>query len=496
MKGSLPRTCMLATLAAAGCGSVRAEPSPPNVVVISVDGLRLDRTGFGGGPHSTTPNLDALVADSVWFENGFSQSNESLLSHASLFTGRHPLEISVPEYLRYVMGDEQLTFPEVLQQVGYETAAVFASGHVGEAFGFNQGFDVFYEGERWGSFQETVPVALSWLEQRPADAEPFALFLHAYDCHRPFARAGVFHHPFDEHNANTPIEPLLANFNHTERIIHGVYYPDLPIARLWNRTGLRVLDPRMYSDHQAEGQERAQPLDRRALDHLKAHYDSAVLTADTFLGFFFEGLDALKLWENTVVIVVADHGEDLQDHGFTNHRAVIFDSTTRVPWVMGGGAIPDAWRGARPDALADAVDLVPTLTDIAGTVPPAGIGGRSLWAVMQGAVDPKEYVFQTGVLGQVSVRTREHRLVFSGLPLDHPLFAERLREAPISSEHFALFAPDRDPLEQTDIKADAPELAEKLRQALSAWYDGQVRSSTAQTLTEAQLQALRDGGYW
>ena len=163
---------------------------------------------------------------------------------------------------------------------------------------------------------------------------------------------------FDADHADTPIEPLLTNFNHTERIIDQVYYPDLPIARLWNRTGLRVLDPRIYDHDRADGQDRAQPLDATALHHLKAHYDSAVLTADTFLGFFFEGLDYLKLWQNTVIIVVADHGEDLQDHGFTNHRAVIQDTTTRVPWILGGGAIPDAWRGTRPPALADAVDLL------------------------------------------------------------------------------------------------------------------------------------------
>jgi len=487
---------MLATgLMSTACGIGRAAPTVPNIVVISVDGLRLDRTHFGGGPHETTPNLDAFAAEGVWFENGFSQSNESLLSHASLFTGRHPLEISVPEYLRYVMGDEQLTFPEVLQQVGYETAAVFAEGHVGSEFGFNQGFDLFYQGARWGSFQETVPVALSWLEGRDADAPPFALFLHAYDCHRPFVHGGVFHHPFDVAGAGSPIDPLLPDFNQTERIIDGVYYPDLPIARLWNRPGQRVLDPRIYTrDHL--GDQQGQRLDEASLAHMRAHYDSAVLTADTFLGFFFEGLDYLKLWPDTVVIVLADHGEDLQDHGFTNHRAVIQDSTTRVPWVIGGGAVPEAWRGSRRTELADAVDLMPTITDIAGTVPPAGSRGRSLWALLQGEADTKNHVFQTGVLGQVSARTTTHRLVFSGLPLDHPLYAEKLRESPIESDFFTLYDSQADPLEQTDIKAAAPALAESLRAALAEWYAGQERSETSQKLTEAQLQALRDGGYW
>ena len=494
---ALPVTVALLGGAQTGCRSVQANPSLPNIVVISVDGLRLDRTGFGGGPNPSSPNLDAFVADSTWFPAGFSQSNESLLSHASLFTGRHPLEVSVPDYLRYVMGPEQLTFPEVLQQVGYETAASLASGHVGVEFGFNQGFDVFYEGGRWGSFQDTVPVALSFLASRAPDAKPFALFLHGYDCHRPYIEPGPFYHPFEGQSETDSIDQLLGSFNETERMIGGRYYPDLQLDRIWHSTGSRILDPRVYTLDAATGQTRSEDLSAGSLEHMKSHYDAGVLLADFYLGVFFEGLDTLGVWDNTVVIVVADHGEDLQDHGFTNHRSVVQDTTTRVPWVVGGGAIPERARGLQSPVLADAVDLVPTLTDIAGTVAPAGVRGRSIWPVLVGGeVAPKETVFQTGVIGQVSARTATHRLVFSGLPLDHPLYGETLRTAPISSPAFQLFHPPSDPLEQVDVLGNNLELAAELRALLSAWYDGQARSDTSQKLSEAQLQALRDGGYW
>jgi len=501
-KAPFPRPASLGLLCLgamgfSGCRAADASSTQPNIVVISVDGLRLDRTGFGGGPHPSTPNLDALVADSIWFPKGFSQSNESLLSHASLFTGRHPLEVSVPDYLRYVLGPEQLTFPEVLKQVGYDTGASLASGHVGAEFGFNQGFDMFYEADRWGSFQDTVPVALSWLESRKGTDTPFALFLHGYDCHRPYLEPGPFYHPFDADAADDPVHDLLGSFNKTERIIDGVYYPDLRLDRIWHSTGSRILDPHAYSRDRALGMDNGQPLSPRSLDHMKAHYDSGVLLADTFLGMFFEGLDVLGEWDNTVIIVVSDHGEDLQDHGFTNHRAVVQDTTTRVPWIVGGGAIPASARGSTHDALADAVDLMPTLTDIAGTVAPANTRGRSLWPAVQGArPQPKPIVFQTGVVGQVSARTPTHRLVFGGTPLDHPLYAERLRDTPLSDPAFALYDTATDPLETNDVKAREAELAEGLRQKLLAWYVGQDRSETSQTLTEAQKKALQDGGYW
>ena len=488
---------------ATGCNPTQAQEQPPgslpNIVVVSIDGMRLDRAHFAGGPHPCTPNLDAFVAEGVWFENSFSQSNESLLSHAALFTGRYPLEVSVPNYLRYVMGPEQLTFPEVLQQVGYDTGAFLAQGHVGHEYGFNQGFDLFYEGERWGSFQETVPVALSWLEQRKEQGQenPFMVFLHGYDLHRPYWESGPFHHPFQADYQGS-VDELLEAFNLTEKIINGVYYPDVQLERIWHSTGSRILDPRQYTPELVKGQTRAEHLSPEALDHIKAHYDSGVLVADTFVGFFFEGIDHLGLWEDTVIIVLSDHGEDLQDHGFTNHRAVVQDTTTRVPMLVGGGAIPDAWRGTIRTELVDAVDLVPTITDIARTVPPAGVQGRSIWTLLQtdGTQDAKDISFHTGVLGQVSARTRSHRFVFQGTALNDPFYADKLRDTPIDSPDFALYRPADDPLELKDIKEWEPQVAEKLRARMLEWYTGQDRGETSQRLTEAQKQALRDGGYW
>jgi arylsulfatase A-like enzyme len=474
---------------------------PPNVVVISVDGLRVDRTGFGGGPNPSTPNLDALVADSVWFPRAFSQSNESLLSHASLFTGRYPLEISVPDYLRFTVEPDALTLAEVMQQLGYDTGAFISEGHVGAGFGLAQGFDLFFEGDRWGSLQETVPVALTWLEQRigtdATQAPPFFMFLHGYDCHRSYMHGGPFHEPFGD-NPPRKSHRLIRTFNSTEKIIDGVYYPDLELDRTWHASGMRILDPHAYSRAMVQGRTDGVHLKPETLDHIRDHYDSGVLAADTYVGLFLEGLDHMGLWQDTVVIIISDHGEDLQHHGFTNHRAVIQDSTTRVPMIIGGGAIPDAWRGTVRDEVVDAVDLVPTVTALAEAVAPAGVRGRSLVAVLNGTADvvTKDLSFQTGVLGQLSVRSATHRLVFASGPLSDPNTATTLREAPLDGGAFALYHTAEDPLEQANIITREPKLAAELRDQLSAWYAALERSSDARPLTPEQRKLLQDGGYW
>ena len=504
-------------LGLAGCGTDPPARDPnlapavrgaPNIVLVVVDGMRGDRAHFMGNPRQTTPNLDALAAQGVVFERAFSQSNESVTSHAAIFTGRYPSEVALPDYFTYVVPPEALLIPEALRAVGYATGGFVAGGHVKAEYGFDQGFDVYEHGQDFGSFHSTGPLALRWLEGLDRQ-RPFFVFLHGYDCHRPYAKGSLFLHPFTpgEHPTVPGIEDFEAEHalrSFSESIYDGVYYRGFQHLRAEHASGEWVLDPWSYPSMPQLAAAQAQaglcealPLGEQAIHHLTAHYDASVLVADTYLGLFVERLQQLGLWEDTLLIVTADHGEDLGDHGYYNHRSGIYDSTTHVPLLLAGGALPAAWRGTRRTELADALDLFPTIMDVAGSVAPTGARGRSLWAELAGSqVAPKPFSLQQGVLGQTSLRTAEYRLVFSGRLLADPAYARFLAEEPIDSGAFALFHTALDPLEQVDVLLDQPEQAQQLRQAAVQLVSGLEQGTSAQTPSPESIRAMRDQGYW
>ena len=488
-----------ALLALWGLPTGIARAAPPNIVLISVDGLRADRTHFGGNPRPTTPSLDAFVTEGMRFPLSFSQSNESAFSHASMFTGRYASEIAFPDYWRYLLPEEALSLPELLGLAGYDTGAFIAGGHIKASFGFSQGFDEFHEGPDFGSFFSTVPSALAWLEKRQSD-KPFFLFLHGYDCHRPYAADSVFHHAF-EGGAQGRLDQALFRQSFSESVYQGTYYPSFRHELVEHANGELILDPEGYStlasyvaDYQGDD---AVKLSKAQLDHVLAHYDGSVLAADTYVGLFLDALREQGLWEDTLVVVTSDHGEDLQTHGYYNHRAVLFDSTTRVPLVLGGGALPPALRGVTRPELTAAVDLVPTLAEVAEIASPADARGRSLWPLTKGQETlPKPHVYQEGVLGQTSLRTATHRLVFSGYALTDPDYLRHLIQAPLGGGAFALYHTAQDVEEAHDVLKEQSELATELRRAMVTIAADLVQGSAQQELSPELREMMRENGYW
>ncbi len=478
-----------------------AAAQPPNIVLISIDGMRADRAHYEGYPRLTTPNLDALAASGIRLPSSWSGSNESLLSHAVLLSGRYASELARPEYLSYLLPEDALLIQEVLQAVGYETAAFIGGGHIRESFGFNQGFDAFYEGEDYfGSLYHSVPKALEWLDERSPGA-PFFLFLHGYDLHRPYPHGGLFYHPFDP-GACSPMDRIFVRRSPSEQTYRGTIYADFHLSRGLHTNGLQILSPEDYprladfaaGEHDPELLYTMSPED---LAHIDEHYDASLLAADTYVGLFIEGLVRAGLWEDTLVVVTSDHGEDMQDHGYYNHRAVLFDATTRVPMILAGGAVPEALRGAvRPD-MVSAVDIAPTLAELAGTVPPADARGRSLAPLLRGE-DPKPvtYTFQEGVLGQLSARSERWRLVFQAEALDDPELLEDLITQPIDGGRFQLFDTYRDTDEQRDVLAEDPRRAEAMREAMVRWRAGIARGTASRPLSPEQRRMLQERGYW
>jgi len=466
--------------------------APPNLMLISIDGMRADRAGFHGATPSPTPSLDRLVDDALICDLSLSQSNESLFSHAALLAGKHVSELGRPDYSRFTVADDVMLLPEILGLYGYSTGGFVAGGHVKGGYGFNQGYGTWYDDPDFGAFFHTVPVALDWLDTQAL--QPWFVFLHGYDAHRPYQHFGLFFHVFGrDYDGDVDV---IGDRTSVEKIIDGVFYEDFPIEFFWHQgVGDKILDPAGYqrlrdwaTDHEGK------KLSAVDLQHLKDHYDSGVLSADLQVGRVMDHLKATGQWDHSLVVITADHGEDMGDHGTYNHRSSLADSATRVPLMITGGALPEHLRGTRIPGPCEALDVVPTMLAAAGAVPPAGLEGHDL------LTDPTghDVVIQEGVLPMLAVRSPTHRLLVSGIPLDTPLLQLLVQSAPIQAPTFQLFDLVADPTETVDVLDEQMDVALELRAALLQWLtDREASEHLGQQPLDPEFRAiLQSRGYW
>lgn len=285
-----------------------AATERPDIVVVVIDTLRADHLGIYGYHRSTSPNLDALAGRGVWYSRAYSHSGWTLPSFASLLTGELPHEHRVgrapanqSQFGRLPAGVE--TLPEELQAAGYATAALVNNTFLAPEFGLQQGFDMYdYRGARndeHRSSDETVRQALDWIENQ---SKPIFLLVHFMEPH-PF---------FD------PPEEIRGTFSgdanpKTEQAFQEMDYVYWVVGR-------------------------TTPTPEQ-LNRVLALYDEEILTADRALGVLVEGLEARRRWDQTLLVVTADHGEEFWDHGRFEHGHDLHGELTRVPLVIAGGDV-------------------------------------------------------------------------------------------------------------------------------------------------------------
>jgi arylsulfatase A-like enzyme len=323
------------------------------VVLITIDTLRADHLGAYGGSVAT-PKLDRLAAEGVVVENAYTSVPSTGPAHASLLTGRYPwnhgtLKNAIP------MDPTRPTLADWLHQRGIATAAIVSSYILHPRFGFHQGFDSYrfepteeylWRGKQrdrfWTRGEHTTRAANAWLTEH--GSEPFFLWLHYFDPHTPYHPPPGF--------AVDPKEPI-----------------DLD--------GKRVRGTGKTKDQL-----------RRAI----RAYRGEVAYTDFQVGLVIERLRLLDLLHRTAVIVTADHGEGLGDHGALEHGVNVFDELVRVPLLIRAPGIP---AGTRLAGVAQLEDLAPTILALYGAEPPEEIDGVDLLPWLRGEVDtpPRESVF-------------------------------------------------------------------------------------------------------
>lgn len=327
---------------------VQRKHRPPDVVLISVDTLRADHLSVYGYGVPTAPNLEAWVraAGATVLPAAIAAAPWTLPAHASMFTGLDP-HVHGVQFPDQKLAIENETLAEQFRKAGYRTLALTGGGYLDTRFGLGQGFDRYraWRGRRGGNDQELeqhVALALDWL--RDGDRPTF-LFLHTYEVHGVLRRRDPYFERFGGDPAAAQMreefEPAVPEngFVRTRRVV-------------WAKPG-RASPPG--------------PAD------VAPHYDSGIGMMDELLGPLLRHLALPDVQRRTVVALTSDHGEMLGEHGMLNHLT-LYSENLEVPFVVSA-------RGRAPVSVnasfSRAIDVVPTLLDLAGLPVPDRLRGRS-----------------------------------------------------------------------------------------------------------------------
>ena len=449
----------------------------PNILLLTIDTLRADMLGCYGYPKPITPHLDKLAAQSIRFEQAITGGSWTQAafpvmltsSHASLYGG--------------CLGSLSPMRPspiETLSAGGYETFGFSSSPLLSKKYGYNRGFEVFNDlmpgetdpalrhlkgGERllrlpvvhqlarlfgqrtrparlYVSAEEITEQAGNWLKTAE---KPFFGWLHYMDVHWPYHR---------EEKLVTPSQ----------------------IARAWN--DIAHLYRVNWKDEQISAEQKA---------HYLRLYEEAIEYTDAQVGRLVNKLDELGLTQNTIIVVVSDHGEEFLERGQWGHFEVnLHDEILKIPLIL---HLPGGPKGKTIQRQVRTLDIMPTLLDLCGFQTPAGVEGQSLvplWTEGENAYPPQISISEMwrDHWHIIAVRTENFKYIWNSRQPDQP-------------ELFNLL---RDPAEKKNILSEHPDEARKLQQVVDQHLQRGEETAPSKPVAvpdmdEKMVRRLRDLGY-
>ncbi len=406
------RATLIAVLSAVLVLWMRDKSGTTHVVIVTLGSTRVDHLQIYSERRPTSPRLVQLAAHSVVFEQAFAASADTAPAHASLLTG---LQVPAHGVARDGMPLDKgvTTLPEILRQAGYRTGAFVSTPALGgQASRFAAVFDVYDDGGPAGQARRgdrTMNAAMGWLEGEAHQREPNLLLVHLADAEAPY---------------EPPIE-------HTR-----------PFTRSAPKT--EPMPP--------EG------ADLATKERYARHYAGEIRMIDHQLGRLIETLQRCGFWEETLLVVVADHGQSLAERSaaFT-HGGMVVEEQIRVPLLI---RFPrDRFGGTRVDSPVHQVDVLPTLLSSLGLPQVNGHGG-SLMGIVRGQTSRSRETPVYTTTSPIPERVPAYPVVQRGLVTALRRWPYKLVSYPI--EHngrvWELFDLQKDPRERQDTWESAPKL--------------------------------------
>jgi arylsulfatase A-like enzyme len=401
---------LVAAIATFGCGRAEQPEKPPegpsaewrgdiapsdlNVILVTIDTLRSDRVSSYGSELVDTPNIDNFASEGVLFSNAASTVPFTLPAHSSILTGLYPPGHGVRENVGYTLDPSIPTLAEVLSDGGWTTAGFVSAFVLDGRWGIDQGFDHYFDDFNLKDF-ETANLSSV---QRSGDVT-IAKAVRWLDGRPKNAPFFLWLHLYDPHDPYTPPEPFKSQ------------YPGRP-------------------------------------------YDGEVAYTDSLIGEFRQALEERGLLTSSLVILTADHGEGLGDHGEASHGFFIYDSTIHVSLIVRPPTAADVGRVV--DSAVSHVDIFPTILDAVDLSAPKRVHGQSLLPMIAGEnaeLDRGVYseslypLLHYGWAPLRAIRTENHKL--------------------ISAPRLEVFDVMADPREERDLSLEQPGVTGELEQRLA-----------------------------
>ena len=419
-----------------------ADPNGLNLLVITLDTTRADHLGCYGYFRKTSPAIDALAAESIFFERCQVPMAQTLPSHTSLFTSVYPLEHGVLANVgrsgkQFLPSENIHSIAEVFYANGYHTAGFISATPVAIGSGIEVGFESWTQPRNRCLADETIGAVLNWLDQK--DKRPFMMWIHLFDPHWPY-------------NPPPPYDTMFRSDDGLEKYMTDHKFPKKRDGR----------------HRRKKGEEKPEPMDWR--EYLN-RYDAEIRQMDDQLAILFDKLREKQLWDRTVIVLTGDHGESLMQHGIEQHSH-IWGEQLHVPLMI---RVPGHKPKRIPNTISN-VDIFPTVLALVEEFP------RDAFLTQASGED----VLADGF---------EHRPVFSQMPLFTPsgepgskgkgftMTTDRWKYVYDLRGEDRLFDLQADPLELNNVLQEHPVQAKKLKDA--------ILSSVAEQRAKARLSVPR-----
>lgn len=307
-----------------------------NIILITIDALRPDHLGCYGYPVNTSPRINKIAKEGTVFKNNFAQSSWTAASMVSMFTSTlppthgifHGQVIEDKVYYQEVLSDDFTTLPEILKSAGYTTAGFSTNSHLTKKQGFDQGFDYFNDTCLWESADCVNNEAIKWIKDN--SSEKFFLWIHYIDPHAEF----------------------------TERN-NDWYNPPGKYGMMYRPKNLNAPKEKHISG-----------------------YDGKIRYTDDSVSQLIDSLKDNGAYDNSIIIITADHGEGFQEHGQWFHSETLYNEEIHIPLIIrlphGRGLLTEV------DANVRSIDIYPTITDYLNIKPLPQLQGKSLIPFIQG----------------------------------------------------------------------------------------------------------------